>query len=74
MLRAAAKNYNDVTVVIDSKDYDAVIKEIKNNGDTGIETRYNLALKVFEHTAHYDSLIADYLRTKLKNPIYFLKT
>lgn len=71
MLRAAAKNYNDVTVVIDPKDYDAVIKEIKNNGNTGIETRYNMALKVFEHTAHYDGLIADYLRTKTEKSDIF---
>lgn len=64
MLRAAAKNYSDVTVVMDPMDYDGIIEEIKNNGNTSIETRYNLALKVFEHTAHYDSLIANYLRKK----------
>ncbi|MBU5678010.1 bifunctional phosphoribosylaminoimidazolecarboxamide formyltransferase/IMP cyclohydrolase [Alkaliphilus sp. MSJ-5] len=64
MLRAAAKNYNDVTVVIDPMDYDVIIEEIKNKGNTSTETRYNLALKVFEHTAHYDSLIANYLRKK----------
>ncbi|QUH19935.1 bifunctional phosphoribosylaminoimidazolecarboxamide formyltransferase/IMP cyclohydrolase [Alkaliphilus sp. B6464] len=64
MLRAAAKNYSDVTVVIDPMDYDGIIEEIKNKGNTSTETRYNLALKVFEHTAHYDSLIANYLRKK----------
>lgn len=66
MLRAAAKNYNDVTVVIDPKDYDGIIEEIKNSGSTSIDTKYNLALKVFEHTAHYDSLIASYLRKNSK--------
>ena len=71
MLRAAAKNHNDVTVIIDPKDYDTIIEEIKNTGNTGMETRYNLALKVFEHTAHYDGLIADYLRTKAKKTDIF---
>lgn len=66
MLRSAAKNYNDVTVVIDPMDYDAVVREIENKGNTDIETRYNLALKAFEHTAHYDSLIANYLKTKTR--------
>ena len=71
MLRAAAKNYNDVTVIIDPKDYDAVIKEIKDIGNTGMETRYNLALKAFEHTAHYDALIANYLRTRAEKTHIF---
>ncbi len=71
MLRAAAKNYNDVTVVIDPNDYNKIIKEIKENKDTTIDTRYNLALKVFEHTAHYDSLIADYLRKQMKEEKIF---
>ncbi len=63
MLRAAAKNYKDVTVVIDSNDYKKVISEIEsNNKNTTIETRSKLALKVFEQTAYYDSLIANYLR------------
>lgn len=66
MLRAAAKNYNDVTVLIDPKDYDEIVETIKNNGNTDIDTRYNLALKVFEHTSQYDSLIADYLRKNSK--------
>jgi phosphoribosylaminoimidazolecarboxamide formyltransferase/IMP cyclohydrolase len=74
MLRAAAKNYNDVTVVINPQDYDVVIGEIRNNGNTSIDTRYDLALKVFEHTAHYDSLIADYLRTKAEKPDIFPET
>lgn len=74
MLRAAAKNYNDVTVVIDPQDYNKVIDEIKNNRDTRIETRYKLALKVFEHTAHYDCLIGNYLRKQLKEEKIFEDT
>ncbi len=74
MLRAAAKNYNDVTVVINPEDYGVIIEEIRDNGNTGIETRYNLASKAFEHTAHYDSLIADYLRAKAEKPDIFPET
>lgn len=62
MLRAAAKNFQDVAVVVDPKDYETVVKEIKTTG--GIlsrETRLNLAKKVFIHTARYDALIAEYL-------------
>lgn len=61
MLRSAAKNYRDVTVVVDPSDYEKVLTEIEDNGDTRQETRYNLALKVFRHTSHYDTLIASYL-------------
>ncbi|NMA04046.1 MAG: bifunctional phosphoribosylaminoimidazolecarboxamide formyltransferase/IMP cyclohydrolase, partial [Clostridiales bacterium] len=74
MLRGAAKNYRDVTVVTDPRDYDVIIKEIENKGNTDIETRYDLALKVFEHTAHYDSLIANYLKTKTRKPDMFSET
>ena len=61
MLRAAAKNHRFVTVITDPADYDRVLKEIKEKGNTSLETRRDLALKVFQHTSHYDSLIADYL-------------
>ncbi|MCC5912319.1 MAG: bifunctional phosphoribosylaminoimidazolecarboxamide formyltransferase/IMP cyclohydrolase [Clostridiaceae bacterium] len=61
MLRSAAKNHKFVTVVTDPKDYVKVLSEVRENGDTNYETRYNLALKVFQHTAHYDALIAGYL-------------
>ncbi len=64
MLRAAAKNYQDVSVVIDPKDYDRVLDEVKNNGKVSVETNFYLAAKVFNHTAHYDTLIANYLRSK----------
>ncbi|MBU1935412.1 bifunctional phosphoribosylaminoimidazolecarboxamide formyltransferase/IMP cyclohydrolase, partial [Patescibacteria group bacterium] len=62
MLRSAAKNFRYVTVITDPDDYESVWKEIESNGDnTKEETRRRLAEKVFEATAHYDSLIANYL-------------
>ena len=62
MLRSAAKNFNDVTVVVDPADYETVLAEIEAAGQTTYDTRYRLALKVFETTAHYDTMIADFLR------------
>ncbi|PWA10325.1 bifunctional phosphoribosylaminoimidazolecarboxamide formyltransferase/inosine monophosphate cyclohydrolase [Pueribacillus theae] len=61
MLRAAAKNHADVTVVVDPADYEAVIEEIKETGETTEQLRRKLAAKVFRHTAAYDAVIADYL-------------
>ena len=62
MLRAAAKNHADVTVVVDSADYARVLEEmLHNNGAVTDATRYSLAVKTFEHTARYDGAIANYL-------------
>jgi len=62
MLRAASKNFQDVAVVVDPDDYQAVISELKaSGGNLSKETKLNLAKKVFSHTARYDTLIADYL-------------
>ncbi len=62
MLRAAAKNHNAVTVVVDAADYQCVIDEMKANaGAVSAETRFDLATKTFEHTAAYDGAIANYL-------------
>jgi len=61
MLRSAAKNHLFVTVVCDANDYQKVLEEIKNHGDTTFETRQQLAAKVFRHTAAYDATIAGYL-------------
>ncbi len=62
MLRAAAKNFKDVVVIIDSDDYGIIIKEMhENNGEINQKTRLSLAQKVFSTTARYDSAIADYL-------------
>lgn len=62
MLRAAAKNYQDVAVVVDPADYQTVITELKENGEVRKETKFRLCYKVFEQTSHYDTLIANYLR------------
>jgi phosphoribosylaminoimidazolecarboxamide formyltransferase/IMP cyclohydrolase len=69
MLRSAAKNHKDVTVVCDPSDYGAVLDELKGSGEVGYETKYRLALKVFEHTASYDAMIADYLRAEKGIPL-----
>ncbi len=62
MLRAASKNFQDVAVIVDPSDYEAVIGEMKSSGgDLSRSTKLNLAKKVFAHTARYDALIADYL-------------
>ncbi|QJC53564.1 bifunctional phosphoribosylaminoimidazolecarboxamide formyltransferase/IMP cyclohydrolase [Paenibacillus albicereus] len=61
MLRSAAKNHAFVTVVVDAADYEGVLGEIKQGGDTSLDTRKRLAAKVFRHTGAYDALIGDYL-------------
>lgn len=61
MLRSAAKNHRYVTVVCDVKDYEAVLEEIRENGDTTLETRQRLAAKVYRATASYDAMIAEYM-------------
>ena len=60
MIRAAAKNYSSVTVIVDPQDYSTIIEELKNNGDTSWDTRRYLARKVFNYTAYYDCLISNY--------------
>ncbi len=66
MLRSAAKNYNAVTVICDNADFSRVLSEIKEFGDTTLETRSRLAAKVFRTTASYDTMISSYL-SKLNN-------
>ncbi|HIF88354.1 MAG TPA: bifunctional phosphoribosylaminoimidazolecarboxamide formyltransferase/IMP cyclohydrolase [Candidatus Thioglobus sp.] len=61
MLRSSAKNHVSVTVIVDSSDYQKVLDEVADNGDTTLDTRKKLALKTFEHTAQYDGAIANYL-------------
>lgn len=65
MIRAAAKNYQDVAVVVDPADYEKVLTEMNETGDVSAKTKFRLAYKVFEHTSHYDTLIAKYLRDTL---------
>lgn len=61
MLRAAAKNHKDVTVVVDPADFNVVVDELKTSGAVGSGIRRKLAAKAFRHTAAYDALIANYL-------------
>ncbi|MCO7123181.1 bifunctional phosphoribosylaminoimidazolecarboxamide formyltransferase/IMP cyclohydrolase [Ihubacter massiliensis] len=65
MLRSAAKNHKDVVVVCDPGDYAKVIEELKENKAVSYDTKYRLALKVFQHTAAYDAMISDYLRKEI---------
>jgi phosphoribosylaminoimidazolecarboxamide formyltransferase/IMP cyclohydrolase len=61
LLRASAKNFRDVTVIVDPTDYEQVIAEIKATGNTTLKTRFKLAVKVFQLTSSYDTGIADWL-------------
>ncbi|MDX1513880.1 MAG: bifunctional phosphoribosylaminoimidazolecarboxamide formyltransferase/IMP cyclohydrolase [Gammaproteobacteria bacterium] len=63
MLRAAAKNHAFVTVVVDAGDYPRVIEQLEAGGEVSAETRFDLAVKVYEHTARYDGAIANYFGT-----------
>ena len=62
MLRSAAKNWNDVTVVCDPTDYDTILSEVRATGNTTQETRLRLSAKAYTHTAEYDCCIATYMR------------
>ena len=64
MLRSAAKNYRDVTVVCNTEDYDQILSEIKEFGNTKQETRLKLSAKAYTHTAEYDCCIATFMREK----------
>ena len=62
MIRAAAKNHHDVAIVVNPSDYNAILDELKSQKTAlTAQTRFNLALKSFEHTARYDTAIATYL-------------
>jgi phosphoribosylaminoimidazolecarboxamide formyltransferase/IMP cyclohydrolase len=66
MVRAAAKNHKDVTIVVNAKDYDSVLAEMQaNGGATTHATRFSLAISAFEHTAQYDGMIANYFGAML---------
>ncbi|CAK8717342.1 Phosphoribosylaminoimidazolecarboxamide formyltransferase [Candidatus Electronema halotolerans] len=61
LLRASAKNFHDVTVIVDPADYAQVLAEIRAAGNTTLKTRFRLAVKVFQLTSSYDTAIADWL-------------
>jgi phosphoribosylaminoimidazolecarboxamide formyltransferase/IMP cyclohydrolase len=77
MVRAAAKNYNDVAIVVNTSDYSQILSELDaNDGELTHSTRFDLAVKAFEHTASYDGAIANYLggRTPDNNNPEFPRT
>lgn len=63
LLRASAKNFADVTVIVDPADYGLVLDEIRETGGTTLKTRFMLARKVFAVTASYDTAISNWLDT-----------
>ncbi|ABL00197.1 bifunctional phosphoribosylaminoimidazolecarboxamide formyltransferase/IMP cyclohydrolase [Pelobacter propionicus] len=66
MLRSAAKNYPDVTVLVDSVDYATIVDEMRENGgEVSAKTNFGLAVKAFQHTAAYDGAISNYLGARL---------
>ena len=67
MLRSAAKNYQDVTVITEPADYQKVLIELKENGQVSLDTKFYLMNKVFEHTASYDAMICKYLKDERKD-------
>ncbi|EKO3957335.1 bifunctional phosphoribosylaminoimidazolecarboxamide formyltransferase/IMP cyclohydrolase [Vibrio fluvialis] len=64
MVRSAAKNHKDVTIIVNASDYDRVIAEMDANDQSlTLDTRFDLAIAAFEHTAAYDGMIANYFGT-----------
>ena len=72
LLRASAKNFQDVTVIVDPDDYPGVISEIRETGNTTLKTRFRLAAKVFALTSSYDTAISSWLdKVDIDNDSYF---
>lgn len=67
MIRAAAKNHKDVAVVIDPADYKRVLDQLKATGDIPLEMRRELAVKVYHHTASYDTAVDAFLSRRMLN-------
>lgn len=70
LIRAAAKNYESVGVVVDPSDYAAIMEKLRRSKSLSDETRKKLALKAFQHTARYDSIISDYLEKKFGGDLF----
>lgn len=67
MVRSAAKNFNDVAIVVNAKSYQTVLEELKTNaGSLSRTTRFDLCTQAFEHTSAYDAAIANYLGAKIE--------
>lgn len=69
MVRGAAKNHQFVTILVDPADYDRVLGEISEHGETTIETRKWLAAKAFGHTSSYDAAVASWLEDSDESPL-----
>jgi len=61
MVRAAAKNHNDVTIAVSPSSYDSILKQLQEQKGIDQNTRFELSVRAFEHTAQYDAAIANYL-------------
>ena len=66
MVRAAAKNFKFVTIVTNPGRYDAIAKQVQENGEVDDHTRMVLAQEAFAHTAAYDDMIQNYLKEQLE--------
>ncbi|AXK48262.1 bifunctional phosphoribosylaminoimidazolecarboxamide formyltransferase/inosine monophosphate cyclohydrolase [Aliarcobacter trophiarum LMG 25534] len=66
MVRSAAKNFDSVIIITDVADYDLVLQNLKNGTNT-VEFRRDLMIKAYEHTASYDSMIANYMNKRFNN-------
>ena len=71
LIRAAAKNFQDVIVLVRPQDYASVMQEWREQGEVSFNTRRRLAAIAFQHTASYDTAIAAYLRMHTSEPEYF---
>jgi phosphoribosylaminoimidazolecarboxamide formyltransferase/IMP cyclohydrolase len=68
MVRASAKNFNDVTILVDPKDYGQVLSQISSqDASVSYTLRFSLAVKAFEHTARYDGMVANYFGKLVEN-------
>ncbi len=63
LIRAAAKNYEHVAVVVNPNYYPSIINELKERGDLSLDTKRKLAIEAFEYTANYDYMIYNYFQT-----------
>jgi len=68
MVRSAAKNHKDVAIVVNASDYNAILAELSAEKGLTHATRFDLAVKAFEHTAAYDGMIANYLGAMVNQP------
>lgn len=74
MVRAAAKNYRHVTIVVNPARYPEILQELAENGTVSPETRFHLAVEAFNHTAYYDAIIARWLAAQTEKAPLFPET